>query len=428
VTRVLLIAFHFPPCRGSSGLQRTLSFSRYLSKQGWAPLVLTVKTSVHSQTSDDQLGDIPASVRVERAFALDTKRDLGIRARYLKWMALPDFWVTWFFWAVPLGLRAVRKYNPKVIWSTYPIATAHLIALALHRLTGIPWVADFRDPMIEIDPVTGQRRPADRSSWRVWNWLERVTVKYCSRAVFTTEGALRIYAERYPHVPASRWTIIPNGYDEEHFVAAERLAVGRSSDKSPIVLLHSGVLYGGTDRDPSHFFSALGKLRRDGKISPVTLRVVLRASGYESHYQMLIRKHGVGDIVFLEPAIPYREALAEMLSADGLLIFQGYTSNPAIPAKLYEYFRARRPIFALVDSEGDTAKELKAAGIGTMAPMISEDCIAKALLDFLLRVREGTAPVLDAATVKKYTRESRARELAHLLDTVADSQMSQTVG
>jgi glycosyltransferase involved in cell wall biosynthesis len=382
-----------------------------------------VKPSVHAQTSDDQIADIPAEVPVERAFALDSKRDLGIRGRYLKWMALPDFWVSWFLWAVPLGLRLVRKYKPKIIWSTYPIATAHLIGLALRRLTGIPWVADFRDPMIEINPVTGDRRPADGASWRVWSLLERLTVKYCSRAVFTTEGAVRIYAERYPHVPSSRWAIIPNGYDEDHFVAAERLSIEPSSEKSRIVLLHSGVLYGGTDRDPSPFFAALGQLRRDGKISALTLRVVLRASGYETHYQMLIRKHGIEDIVSLEPAIPYREALAEMLRADGLLIFQGYTSNPAIPAKLYEYLRARRPIFALVDSDGDTAKTLKAVGIGTMVPMNSENLIAKGLTEFLQRVREGTVPVMDPDTVRKYARESRARELAQLLNIVAAPQM-----
>jgi hypothetical protein len=115
-----------------------------------------------------------------------------------------------------------------------------------------------------------------------------------------------------------------------------------------------------------------------------------------------------------------------MLTADGLLIFQGYTSNPAIPAKLYEYFRARRPIFALVDADGDTAKALKAAGIGTMAPMVSEDCIANALLDFLRCVHEGTSPVLDAGTVTKYTRESRAGELADLLYTVAEPKISET--
>jgi glycosyltransferase involved in cell wall biosynthesis len=276
--------------------------------------------------------------------------------------------------------------------------------------------------MIEINPVTGERRPADEASWRVWRSLERLTVKYCSRAVFTSAGALRIYAERYPHVPNSRWAIIPNGYDEEHFIAAERLAVDRSSQNSPVVLLHSGVLYGGTDRDPSQFFAALGKLRRDGKVSPLSLRVVLRASGYEKHYQVQIRKHGIEDIVFLEPAIPYREALAEMLTSDGLLIFQGYTSNPAIPAKLYEYFRARRPIFALVDSQGDTANTLKAAGVGTMVPMDSEDRIAKGLVEFLRLVREGKAPLLDPLTVKNYARESHARELAQLLHAVTDRQ------
>jgi glycosyltransferase involved in cell wall biosynthesis len=417
-----MIAFHYPPCRGSSGLQRTLSFSRHLLGEGWQPVVLTVKPSVHSRTSDDQLGDIPAEVQVERAFALDTQRDLGIRGRYLKWMALPDFWVSWFFWAIPLGLRLVRKYKPKIIWSTYPIATAHLLALALHRLTGIPWVADFRDPMIEINPLTGQRRPADRTSWRLWSLLERLTVQYCSRAVFTTEGALRIYAERYPHLPTDRWTIIPNGYDEEHFVAAERIASKLSSETNQILLLHSGVLYGGTDRNPTQFFAALGKLRSNGQISPSTIRVILRASGYESDYRTLIRKHRIDDMVFLEPAIPYREALAEMLSADGLLIFQGYTSNPAIPAKLYEYLRAQRPIFALVDSEGDTAKTLKATGVGTMVPMDSEDQIATGLLEFLQLVRDGKAPVMDRGTLRNYARESHARDLAQLLDEVSDRQ------
>jgi hypothetical protein len=422
VNRLLMIAFHYPPCRGSSGLQRTLSFSRYLLGQGWQPVVLTVKPSVHTQTSNDQLGDIPADVAVERTFALDTKRDLGIQGRYLKWMALPDFWVSWFFWAVPLGLRAVRKYKPKVIWSTYPIATAHLIGLALHRLTGIPWIADFRDPMIEINPVTGQRRPADGASWRIWNLLERLTIKYCSRAVFTTEGALRIYAERYPDVPTGRWTIIPNGYDEGDFVAAERIASRRLSERGQILLLHSGVLYGGTDRNPTQFFAALGKLRSNGQISTSTIRVILRASGHESNYRALIREHRIDDIVFLEPAIPYREALAEMLTADGLLIFQGYTSNPAVPAKLYEYFRARRPIFALVDSEGDTAKTLRAAKVGTMVPMESEDRIAKGLLEFLQLVREGRALVPDSRTVRNYARESHARELAQLLDEFTDRQ------
>ena len=428
VNTILMVAFHYPPCCGSSGLQRTLSFSRYLLREGWQPVVLTVKPSVHCQTSNDQLSDIESGVQVERSFALDSKRDLGFRGRYLKWLALPDLWVTWFFWAVPLALRLIRKHKPKVIWSTYPIATAHLIGLALQRLTGIPWVADFRDPMTEINPITGQRRPEDRSSWRVWSWIERLTVKYCSRAVFATEGSLRIYAERYPEIPKNRWITIPNGYDEQNFLEAELLASARSAEKTRTILLHSGVLYYTADRDPTAFFAALAKLRRDRKISPESLQVILRASGYESDYQALIRKYDIADIVFLEPAIPYRDALAEMLMADGLLVFQGYTSNPAIPAKVYEYLRARRPIFALVDSEGDTAKLLKAAGVGKIVPLDSEELIAEGLLDFLQVVRDAQAPVLDPGTVRYYAREFQAQRLARLLNTIGGEPIRARVG
>ena len=39
--RALLIAFHFPPQAGSSGIQRSLSFSRHLPANGWEPMVLT---------------------------------------------------------------------------------------------------------------------------------------------------------------------------------------------------------------------------------------------------------------------------------------------------------------------------------------------------------------------------------------------------
>jgi hypothetical protein len=200
---------------------------------------------------------------------------------------------------------------------------------------------------------------------------------------------------------------------------AERLAVDRPPSHQRLVLLHSGTLYPTVDRDPSAFFDALANLRQAGKITAANLQVVLRATGYDDHYRHLIEKKGLGDIVTLAPSLPYREALAEMLYADGLLIFQGYTSNPAIPAKLYEYFRARRPIFALVDPDGDTAQTLRAAKIGTLVPLASEPAITSGLLEFLELVKSNQAPVLDPATMQTHSREYRARELATLLDMVA---------
>src|SRR4030095_6771893 len=95
-------------------------------------------------------------------------------------------------------------------------------ALALQRLSGLPWVADFRDPMKEIDPDTGEEFPEDRATRILNGWIERPTLTHCSRAVFTTPGTLKMYASRFRNIPPARWAVIPNGYDEEDFVAAER--------------------------------------------------------------------------------------------------------------------------------------------------------------------------------------------------------------
>src|SRR5579864_6519380 len=138
---VLLIAFHYPPCTGSSGLLRTLKFSRYLPEFGWSPVVLTVHPRAY-EACDQRGTAVPQSVPVVRAFALDTKRHLGWRGAYLDLLALPDRWVTWLLGAIPSGLHTIRKYKIQIVYSTFPVSTAVLIGLALHRLTGKPWIVD----------------------------------------------------------------------------------------------------------------------------------------------------------------------------------------------------------------------------------------------------------------------------------------------
>ena len=155
-----------------------------------------------------------------------------------------------------------------------------------------------------------------------------------------------------------------------------------------------------------------------GKISSGTLQIILRASSSEDLYRKLVLEHRIEDIVTLEPPIAYNQALAEMLSVDGLLVFQGHDSNPAIPAKLYEYIRARRPIFALVDERGDTAALLREAKLGTLVPLDSGDRIAAGLLDFLGQVRSGVAPVASDEEIKRHGRRNKASELACLFDEI----------
>jgi hypothetical protein len=217
-------------------------------------------------------------------------------------------------------------------------------------------------------------------------------------------------------------SVIENGYDEENFASAELMRDRKRLSPQPLVLIHSGTLYPGPDRDPSCFFAALASLRDAGKISSSMLCVRLRASGYDDIYRKKIAEYRIGGLVTLEPALPYQAALTEMLDAAGLLLFQGATSNPAVPAKLYEYLRARRPIFALVHERGETAAVLRGARVGTLVPLDSTEQIAAGLVDFLQQIQNGVAPVAELEEISRHSRKSKAAELARLLESARSSQ------
>ena len=78
MNRVLMIAYHYPPFSGSSGIQRTLRFSQDLPAYQWQPSVLSAHPRAFERASDDLLNDVPAGVDVRRAFALDASRHLSV--------------------------------------------------------------------------------------------------------------------------------------------------------------------------------------------------------------------------------------------------------------------------------------------------------------------------------------------------------------
>ena len=407
--RLLMVAYHFPPLRGSSGIQRTLRFVQHLPRFGWEPLVLTAHPRVYEDTSDDQLREIPEGTVVERAFALNTARHLSLFGRYPGALALPDRWATWRFDAVATGMSMIKRFRPDAIWSTYPIATAHVIGSILAKKSGLPWIADFRDPMAQ------DGYPSDPRAWKAYQAIEHDALRNARISVFTTPGCAALYRERYPDVPGDRSVVIENGYDEETFARAEAEPAATGARDARFVLLHSGIVYP-DERDPRPLFEALGRLRKAGTLTAANFCLRLRASGYDEMLAALAREHDVADLVSLEAAIPYHAALREMLDVDGLLILQAANCNQQIPAKLYEYVRAKRPVLALTDPIGDTAATLRAAGLTSIARLDDVASIAAALEAFIARVRGNDERTATPEAIAASSRAGRARGLADLLD------------
>ncbi|KEZ77869.1 glycosyltransferase [Salinisphaera hydrothermalis] len=403
---VLMVAFHYPPIAASAGALRTRAFVRYLAEHGWHAHVLVPKQSAYPETetvTDEDIGDI------RRCWAFDARRHLGWQGRYPALAAVPDRWISWAPSAIATGRRLLREFPIEAIWSTYPIATSHLIADVLAATSKRPWVAEFRDPVC----ANGGRiqRMAQQA-------IEARAMRAATRNVFVTPGARRHALKRFPEA-ASRSYVLANGYDEA-------LEVDRGAPPPlkgrPVVLLHSGHLYP-VGRNPRSLLEAIARLKSAGRIDRRRLRVVFRNTQQDDQVRPEIEQLGVGDIVQLAARVPHAEALAEQRQADGLLLLQGRAFNAQVPAKVFEYLRAGRPTLALVSPGGDTAGLLTELGAGIQADPDDVDAVERALLDFVsgLERQSGGEPIWqpDAERLSQYSRRRQTAELAALFDAVA---------
>lgn len=409
-----LIAFHFPPIQGSSGVQRTLKNAIYLPDFGWRARVLTVWPSAYPAQHPGQLDELPDGLEIARLPALDTARHLSLRGRYVGRLALPDRWVSFSWLGFWPALHWLKQKPVDVFWSTYPIASAHLLAGRLARRLKRPWVADFRDLMLDD---TYPREPEKRA---IHARIEASVVRDADRLVVTTSGARALLLERYSELAPERVAVIENGFDEENFVAAEANVPRSRSARACPVLLHSGLVYP-VERNPAALFAALAILKEQGFMDRHPFRVMLRASGNEAMLTRQIADCGLSEWVHIKPALGYTEALAEMLEADALLILQGSDCNHQVPAKLYEYARAGRPMLALTDPKGDTAAVFARFGGTDLAPLDDADAIAARLRNFIPALAQGAlAARPQPDVVQAANRRSRCAELAALLTAVRE--------
>ena len=169
--RVLIISYYWPPA-GGSGVQRWVKFSKYLPSEGWQPVIYTPSNPELIAEDRSLADDIPPEAEVIRKHIFEpynayrkltgkTGSESGevnpINAgSKTPWQRLALFVRGNFFipdprcfWVRP-SVRFLEKYLKRhpvdIIVSTGPPHSMHLIAMKLARATGLPWVADFRDP------------------------------------------------------------------------------------------------------------------------------------------------------------------------------------------------------------------------------------------------------------------------------------------
>jgi glycosyltransferase involved in cell wall biosynthesis len=409
--RVLMVVHLYPPGTGSSGVLRPLKFSRFLPACGWTPHVLTLRESRYRGKDPSLLAQVPPEAVLHRTWALDNSRDLAIRGRYLGVLSIPDSHVAWLPFAVARGLAVARREKIDALYSTSPPPTAHLIAAVINRVTGIPWVADFRDPWIEdgIHPKPGSRR------FRVESALERHVVERADVVTATTAHLRGDFLRRYPHLPPDKVVTLTNGYDEEDF---EGLGGGGAPERFEI--MHAG-LVNREFRDPRPLLRAVAGLiaegalpRQDVRVSFLGIAPWLRSAEFTHDVQAL----GLQDVVALVPRVPHREALAVQDRAAALLLLQASDDTTSmIPAKAFEYLRLGLPIIALA-YEGATSDVLKGMEACFVVHPEDDAGLRRAITTLHASWRANPDGLRATRAISAYERRALTGELGRLLDRI----------
>src|SRR5262249_32488454 len=176
-----------------------------------------------------------------------------------------------------------------------------------------------------------------------------------------------------PHV-ARKLHTIPNGYDPETFPSAQP---SRPAGH-PVRILHAGQLYAG--RDPRPILDAVAAIPPN-TLPPFRFEFLGRTE-YEKGADLPAeaRKRGVEPAIVCRGQVSYPAVLRAMCEAALLLLIDSPNRKIGVPAKLYEYLGAGRPILATGEEGGDLAAVLSASGVPyALAPCQDPGLIGEAI-------------------------------------------------
>jgi glycosyltransferase involved in cell wall biosynthesis len=400
--RVLVLAYLFPPL-GGAGVQRTLKFVRYLEPLGWAATVVTTRSKHYPAHDESLLEEIPASARIVRTPAVPVARWLSLapyRLRlkrlyaYLTW---PDGGIGWLPFALVVAIREARRDRPDVIYSTSTPQGGHLAALVTNRITGIPWVADFRDEWA----ADAFRADQPRTLARLAKHAERAITSHASRVVVAADY---FQLEGLP-VDDPRRVVIVNGVDEADLPETAE----PPSDR--FVLSYVGTIYG--IRDPSPALRALARLVARGDVDGDRVEVRLVGSmwleGFAAPAGLRVIQTGYVD---------HARAVREMCSATALLLYvPGASLAPS--GKLFEYLASGRPILCLAGDANLASRLVREWSAGVVADPHDEGAIEDALLALWHRWQGRGLPHqadVRSRTLDRFSRRATAERLSEVFE------------
>lgn len=426
--KVLVIAYYWPPS-GGSGVQRWVKMCKYLPQNGWLPVVYTPLNPALTAVDDTLAADVPAEVEVIRRRIIEpgqfsrkttnaqvtpiNGQKKTLKQRIAMWIRgnlfIPDPRVLWVLPSVRFLCRYLREHHVDAIVSTGPPHSMHLIAKMVARRTGLPWVADFRDPWTRM------------FYFKHLSLTPRAESLHVKMELSVLDGATRVVAVSplvqldFQQATETPVELITNGFDAQDFPDMPR----SSFSSEHFTLLHAGLF--AADGNPTVLWEALGEMVASDSDFARDFRLVL-CGKTDSAVVSALCEAGLGDNFTDLGYVDHKSVVQRMKGAAALMLplRKEPEYRATLPGKLFEYLAARRPVIGVGQKDGAMAAILSSTGAGQCFDWDEKQAMKTWIAACYQAWKKGELGD-NQADLSAYSREGLAASYARLLNEITSA-------
>lgn len=289
----------------------------------------------------------------------------------------------------------------------------HIHGFLTSSVLRIPWVAEFRDPILprpDLERESLKWYPAAITEWIVVHSADRVLwfdgIQLADDYFETTYNTVN--SEKFIGLP-------PIGYERPKF---ERISAAHYETPT---ISYAGSFYEDWI-EPYDFIEALGCYLRESETEPSNIKIQFYGD-WTDDYDRAIEANGVERAVETHDFIAHEEIVPVLKGSHAALYIGG--DNPKnrrnIPSKIFDYIGAQTPILAIVDPSFRVADFIRNNDLGIVVTPGNTDAIAEAIATLVDGSFEYDP---DTKVFEKYTRRRTAEDIAETLDEVTSDSTS----